>query len=76
MVFLDRDGVINVIKENEYVTSSEQLILIEGVSEAIRLIREKGYFIIIVTNQPVVARGDVSISDLNHIHSRLEFFWD
>ena len=69
-VFLDRDGVIN--KEVKFLYKVEQLELIPGVAEAIRLINQKGYLVIVVTNQPVIARNMCSIKDLEAIHAALE----
>lgn len=69
-VFLDRDGVIN--KEVKFLHSPEQLELIVGVAEAIRLINQKGYLAIVVTNQPVIARNMCSIEELETIHATLE----
>tara|TARA_Y100000310_G_C20596486_1_gene770780 strand:+ start:109 stop:666 length:558 start_codon:yes stop_codon:yes gene_type:complete len=54
-VFLDRDGVINT--EINFLHKKEDLELIEGSGEAIRLLNENGWKVIIVSNQPVVARG-------------------
>lgn len=69
-VFLDRDGTVN--RYCGFVTSVEQLELIEGVPEAIRRINESGYLAIIVSNQPVIARGDCSLEELQQIHNKLE----
>ena len=46
--------------------------LIDGVAEAIRKINESGYLAVVVTNQPVVARGEVSFEELEEIHSKME----
>lgn len=69
-VFLDRDGTIN--EEASYVTQPEQVKLIPGAGEAIRLLREAGYRVVVITNQPVVARGDCTEAELKHIHDRME----
>ena len=69
-VFLDRDGVIN--KEVNFLHKPEQLELILGVVEAIRLINRKGYLAIVVTNQPVIARNMCSIEELETIHATIE----
>lgn len=68
--FLDRDGTIN-----EYVgflTDIEDMKLLDGAAKAISQINKSGYLVIIVTNQPVIARGEVSIEELNEIHNKLE----
>ena len=69
-VFLDRDGTIN-----EYVgflSSADQFKLIEGAGDAIRLINKSGYLVIVVTNQPVIARGECSFEELRQIHDKME----
>lgn len=73
VIYLDRDGTINQIEDGKYITSPRQINLIQGAGEAIKIMRDKGYFIVIVTNQPVIARGDVSVETLGRIHARLEF---
>jgi D,D-heptose 1,7-bisphosphate phosphatase len=69
-IFLDRDGVLS--KEVDLLCHPSQLELIEGVSDAIKLINRSEYLAIIVTNQPVIARNLCSIDELNIIHNSLE----
>jgi len=69
-VFLDRDGVLN--RYVGYVRKPEELELLPGVPEAIRRINAAGYLAIVVTNQPVLARGDVTWSQFDEINARLE----
>ena len=69
-IFLDRDGTVN--KKNGLVWKEEQLELEDGVVEAIGEINRSGYLAILVTNQPVVARGLCSIEDVENIHKKLE----
>jgi len=69
-IFLDRDGTISVQKD--FLCDPNQLELIEGAAEAIRLINQSDYLAIVVTNQPVIARNLCSIEDLNKIHAKLE----
>ncbi len=69
-IFLDRDGTIN-----EYVGflgKEEDFRLIPGVSEAIKKINNSGYLAIVVTNQPVIARGEVTEEELEEIHKKME----
>ena len=68
--FLDRDGTLNV--HNGYITSPEQIELLPGVAEAIRLINRSGFLAVVVTNQPVIARGDCTLEELQEIHNALE----
>jgi len=69
-VFLDRDGTIN--EEVGYVTRPEQLKLIPGVAEAIKLLRAAGYRVVVITNQPVVARGECTEAELNRVHNHMD----
>lgn len=68
-IFLDRDGTVN--RHNGFISKPEQLELETGVAEAIRLINASGYLAIVVTNQPVVARGMCDIADVEEIHKKL-----
>ena len=69
-IFLDRDGTIN--KMVGFVTKPEQFELIEGAAEAIKAINKSGYLAIVVTNQPVIARGDCTFKELQIIHDKME----
>lgn len=69
-VFLDRDGTIN--KYVGFLTRPEELELIEGTAEAIKMINKSGYLAIVVTNQPVIARGDCTWEELQAIHNKME----
>ncbi len=69
-IFLDRDGTIN--KYVGLVKKPEQIALYPGVGEALRLINTSGFLSIVVTNQPVVARGMCSEDDVRTINARLE----
>ncbi|WP_405329042.1 D-glycero-beta-D-manno-heptose 1,7-bisphosphate 7-phosphatase [Ruminobacter sp.] len=54
-VFLDRDGVINV--EKDYVYTIDEFEFIEDSIEALKIIQDKGYALVVVTNQSGIARG-------------------
>lgn len=69
-IFLDRDGTIN--KHEGLLTDSAQLELEENAAEAVRKINEAGYLAVVVTNQPVIARGDCTAEELGEIHKKLE----
>ena len=69
-IFLDRDGTIN--KYVGFLTKPEQFELIPGVAEAIKMINKSGYLAIVVTNQPVIARGDCTWEGLQQIHDKME----
>lgn len=69
-IFLDRDGTIN--KYVGFLTNPEQFVLIPGVADAIRMINMSGYLAIVVTNQPVIARGECTWEELLAIHDKME----
>jgi len=71
-VFLDRDGTINVLIENDFVTKPEQLELIDGAADAVKKINGMGYLAVVITNQPVIARGEVDFQTLDLIHMKME----
>lgn len=68
-IFLDRDGTVNIYKG--LISKEEQLELEKRAAEAIKLINTSGYLAILVTNQPVVARGLCEIKDVEKIHKKL-----
>ena len=69
-IFLDRDGTIN--KYVGFLTNPDQFELIPGAAEAIKKINKSGYLAIVVTNQPVIARGDCTWEELKTIHDKME----
>jgi len=69
-IFLDRDGTIN--KEVGHLSNQEQFELIEGVDEAISKINKGGFLVVVVTNQPVIARGELKDSELKVIHNKMD----
>ena len=69
-IFLDRDGTINHYVG--FLRKIDQFELLPHVSKAIRMINDSEYLAIIVTNQPVIARGEVTFEELNEIHMKME----
>lgn len=69
-IFLDRDGTIN--KYVGFLRNIDDFELLPGVTEAIRKINESGYLAIVITNQPVLARGEVTWDQLQEIHNKME----
>lgn len=69
-VFLDRDGTLNVYKG--FLTNVGEMELVPEAAEAVRLINQSEYLAIVVTNQPVIARGDCTLEELQFIHNRME----
>lgn len=69
-LFLDRDGVIN--REIDGVFEPDQLELLPGAAAAIRRMNKAGWLVAGVTNQPAIAKGFMSESDLDRVHLRLQ----
>lgn len=69
-VFLDRDGTIN--KYVGFLRNINEFELLSGVANAIKTINASGYLAIVVTNQPVIARGEVTYEQLQVIHNKME----
>lgn len=69
-IFIDRDGTIN--KYVGFLKNIDQFELIDGVADAIKKINAMGYLAIVVTNQPVIARGEVTLEELQEIHNKME----
>lgn len=69
-VFLDRDGTLN--REVDHLRDPEQLELLDGAVEAVRRLNRAGHLAVVTTNQPVVARGDVTMEQLDRVHARIE----
>ncbi|MBN2521820.1 MAG: D-glycero-beta-D-manno-heptose 1,7-bisphosphate 7-phosphatase [Bacteroidales bacterium] len=65
-VFLDRDGTIN--HDTGHLHKPEELMLIQGAIEAIKEIRNKGFIVIVVTNQAGIAKGLYTEDDVNELH--------
>jgi len=69
-LFLDRDGVVN--KEKNYLYKVEDFEFIDGVFETCRHFQDKGYLIIIITNQAGIARGKYTEQDFNVLTKWME----
>ena len=65
-IFIDRDGVIN--KEVDSLCKIEDFVLIQNSAKAIKMINKSEYLAIVVTNQPVIAKGFCSEDDVREIH--------
>ena len=70
-LFLDRDGVINKQRPNDYVKSPDEFVFIEGVTEALKLLSPYFKHILIVTNQRGVGRGLMTLEDLTKVHTHM-----
>lgn len=69
-IFLDRDGCINV--EKSFLSDIDKLELYPYAAEAIKKINSSGMLAIVITNQPVIARGECSVEELEEIHKKLK----
>lgn len=69
-IFLDRDGTMNVSKG--FISNADELELIPGTIEAVKAINKSGALAIVITNQPVIARGECSFEELHNIHNKLK----
>lgn len=69
-VFMDRDGTIN--RYAGFLRKIDDFKLNDGVASAIKRMHTAGYLVIVVTNQPVIARGEVSLCELQEIHNKME----
>ena len=69
-IFLDRDGTMNVSKG--FISKADDLELIPGTIDAIKAINKSGALAIVITNQPVIARGECSFEELHNIHNKLK----
>ena len=69
-IFLDRDGTIN--KYVGFLRNESDMELIPGAAEAIKKINNSEYLCIVLTNQPVIARGEVTEEELDNIHMKME----
>lgn len=72
-IFLDRDGVINVPTgiPHTYITKWDNFIFLPKVPDAIRLLNDSGFRVVVVTNQRGVARGALTSNELEAIHSKM-----
>ena len=69
-IFLDRDGVIN--KEIGYLSNPDDLEIIKSSIEALKILKQNGYLLIVITNQAGIARGYYSVETLNKIHNKMK----
>lgn len=70
-LFLDRDGVINVEKYQDYVYNYDEFIFYEGVLDAVKTLSELFGLVILTTNQRGVGRGLMTEADLHNIHTQM-----
>ena len=69
-VFLDRDGVLN--RMNGHIATPDDLHLFEFAGDAVRELNASEHRVIVVTNQPVIARGECTVDGLDRVHAKLD----
>ncbi len=69
-VFLDRDGTIN--QEKDYLFRPEEFEFIPGVPQAIRLLNERGFQVVVVTNQSGIGRGYYDEAAMHLLHRHID----
>lgn len=69
-VFLDRDGTLN--EHRGFVRSLDDFTLLPSVAEAIKSLNLAEYRVVVVTNQPVIARGEATFREVKQMHNKLE----
>ncbi len=68
-VFLDRDGTLNV--EVEYLHEIEKIQILPGVVEALKILKRKGFLLIVISNQSGIGRGYFSAEDVNRVNEHM-----
>src|SRR5947207_14295462 len=72
-ILLDRDGVLNEkAPDCDYITSWSRFEWLPGAREALQLLKQAGFPVIIITNQAGIARGLMTEADLRDIHERMQ----
>ncbi len=70
-LFLDRDGVINYDMEDGYVLNKSQFQMLDGVPEALKILKDIFEVIVVVTNQRGVGKGLMTVADLDEVHGTM-----
>lgn len=69
-IFMDRDGTINI--QDGFINSPDRLKLIPGAADAVKRVNASRFLAVVITNQPVIARGEASFEELDEIHKCLD----
>jgi len=72
-IFIDRDGVINK-ERNDYVKSTSELEIFPNVAKNIKLLKDAGFLVVVITNQSTINRGLVTHETINQIHESIQIF--
>ncbi len=71
-VFFDRDGIVNLKLENDYVKNIDEFIFIEDFFETFKIVKSMGFLAFLVTNQQGIGKGLYTESDLKEIHTFMQ----
>lgn len=72
-IFLDRDGTLNErAPKAEYIEKPEDFVWLPGAKEAVKMLKDAGYFIILISNQAGIARGRLTDESLAVIHDKMQ----
>lgn len=70
-IFLDRDGVIN--KDFvDYAYTLDRFIILDGVREAVKLLKDAGYLLVVITNQSGIVKGVYSRTQMQECHDYMQ----
>ena len=72
-VFIDRDGVVNSDEGHYYVYREEDFVFNPDIEEALLLLKEAGFKLVLVTNQGGVAKGEYGIYEVEKLHAFMQF---
>lgn len=75
-IFLDRDGVINSNRDQYYTWKNEHLVINPGVPDTLKALKQKGYLLIVVSNQGGVSKGEYTREDVEALHRHLNELLD
>ena len=72
-VFLDRDGTLNVRPPKAcYIEKPEDFVWLDGAKEAVKKLNDAGFIVILISNQPGIARGNLTKETLTAIHNKMQ----
>lgn len=71
VIGLDRDGIINQIPSRGYVKSPDELVIIPGALEAIKSMRDRGYQVSIISDQPHISKGNLAVWEVDGVNAKL-----
>ena len=71
-VFLDRDGVINNEYDNNYIFRPEDIVLNPGIPELLYYLKQRGYLLIVISNQGGISKGIYTQEDVEKTNARIE----